>query len=123
MEKEEIKTIVKEALCDQVAPAIVEALTQSIKGNVDLTRLMTDIKASSERTINGFREELHSAKARCEALEALVTELRGRCDRLQDKYDSLHDTHDKLLEKYEHLAERSLDKSGTSSRADVKVNV
>lgn len=97
--------------------------SELIKANIDLTHLIQSQKEEYLHMLASYREELHSAKAKIEAKDATIEDLRKRCDRLQEKYDKLHETYDKLLEKYEILAERSLDKTGPGSRADVKVNL
>lgn len=104
MEKSEVKEIVREVLHSEILPQFMELIR------------------TSEDRLTGYRNELQSAKTRCEHYESKIADLEKRNSRLQEKYDRLHESNEKLMEKYETLAERSLDKS-TGSRADVKLNL
>jgi len=105
MEKSEIKSIVREVIQEEILPQFIELLK------------------TSEDRLTGYRNELHSAKIRCESYEKQIMEQQKRIERLQEKYDESQHNNYKMIEKYQALAERTVEKRDTGSSTNINVKV
>lgn len=121
MDDELTKDVV--AKIDKHMTSLEQARDKAQDNLSEVIKFAAGLQEDFNKMLQGYKEELHSAKAKIEMLESRNIDVVKRNERLTDKYDKLHDAYDKLMEKYEALAERSLDKNGGAARSDVSIKM